>query len=35
MSGEILVFEVWAQMLSANQIAGFFKMKYLNKELNE
>ena len=26
LSGKILVLELWAKMLSANQMAGFFKM---------
>ena len=29
MFGKILVFELLAKMLSANQIAGFFKLEYL------
>ena len=33
MSGKILVFELWAKILSTNQ--GFFKMKYLKKEVND
>ena len=33
-SGKILVLELWAKMLSANQIAGFFKMYYLKKKVN-
>ena len=28
-------FELWAKMLSANQIARFFKMYYLKKEVND
>ena len=30
-----LVIELWAKMLSANQIPGFFKMLYLKKEVND
>ena len=26
--------KLWAKMLLANQIAGFFKMEYCNKEVN-
>ena len=29
MFGKILVFELLTKMLSANQIAGFFKLEYL------
>ena len=29
MFGKILVFELQAKMLSANQVAGFFKLQYL------
>ena len=29
MFGKILVFELLVKMLSANQIAGFFKLEYL------
>ena len=32
---KILVLELWGKMLSANQIAGFFKMKYLKKKVND
>ena len=35
MSGKILVLELWAKMLSANQVAGVFKMYYLKKEVND
>ena len=35
MSGKILVFELWAKMQLANQILGFFKIKYLKKEVND
>ena len=28
-SGKILVLELWAEILLANQTAGFFKMQYL------
>ena len=31
----ILVLVLWAKMLSANQIARFFKMWYLKKEVND
>ena len=34
MSGKILVLKLWAKMLPASQIAGFFKMQYLKKEVN-
>ena len=34
-SGKILVLELWAKMLSANQIAGFFKMYYMKLEMND
>ena len=34
-SGKILVLELWAKMLSVNQIAGFFKMQYLKKEVDD
>ena len=30
-----MVLELWAKMLPANQIAGFFKMQYLKKEEND
>ena len=29
-----MILELWAKMLAANQIAGFFKMSYLKKEVN-
>ena len=32
-TGKILVVELWAKIFSANQIAGFFKMWYLKKEM--
>ena len=35
MSGKILVLKLWAKMLPASQIAGFFKMQYLKKEVND
>ena len=31
----MLVLELWAKMLSANQIAGFFKIYYFKKEVND
>ena len=31
----ILILELWAKLLMANQIAWFFKMLYLKKEVNE
>ena len=34
-SGEMLVLELGAKMLSDNQIAGFFKMWYLKKEVKD
>ena len=34
-SGKILILELWAKILSANQIAGFFKMLNLEKEVND
>ena len=34
-SGKILVLELWAEILLANQTAGFFKMQYLKKEVND
>ena len=34
-SGKILVLELWAKILLANQAAGFFKMQYLKKEVND
>ena len=33
-TGKILVLDLWAKIQSANQIAGFFKMQYLKKEMN-
>ena len=30
-----LVLELWTKMLLTNQTAGFFKMKYLKKEVND
>ena len=33
MSGKILVLEVLAEMLSANQNAGFFKLEFLLNDL--
>ena len=35
MPGKILVLELWTKMLPANQIAGFFKNKYIKKEVND
>ena len=35
MSGKILILHLRAKMLSANQITGFFKIQYLQKELND
>ena len=35
MSGKTLVLELCIKMLSANQIAGFFKMQYLKKKVND
>ena len=32
--GIVLVLELWVKMLSVNQIAGFFKIKYLKKQAN-
>ena len=32
LSGKILVLKLWAKMLLANHIAGFFKMKRMRKE---
>ena len=34
-SGKILGLTLWAKMLSANQIIGFFKIQYLKKEVND
>ena len=34
-SGRILGLKLCGKMLSANQIAGFFKMYYLKKEVND
>ena len=33
--GKILVLELWAKILSVNQIAGFFNMWYLKKKVND
>ena len=30
-----MVLELWAKMLLVNQIAGFFKMPYLKKEVDD
>ena len=30
-----LFLELWAKMLLTSQIAGFFKMQYLKKEVND
>ena len=35
MSGKALGFQLWAQMLSANKMTGFFKMSYLKEEVND
>ena len=34
MLGKILVLKLWAKMLSANQIAGFFKINISKKKVN-
>ena len=33
-SGKPLILELWAEILLANEIAGFFKIKCLKKEVN-
>ena len=33
--GKILVLDLWTQILSINQIAGFFKMQYLKEKVND
>ena len=35
MSGKILVLELWAKIVSINQFAGFFKLQFLKKEVND
>ena len=35
MSGKILVLELWAKMLSANQVTKFFQVYYFKKELRD
>ena len=35
LSGKILVLKLWVKMLLASQVAGFFKVKYLKKEVRD